>query len=312
MIGRKLLQKLAQTVLWAEVRSRTRPCTTSSRRSLRPRHRFQVRSAAIRICRWPARRTSSVPNAERHFSSPAVVSGEAEADFERGTRQSGRHKGALRGDPKVGGGYSRASSSRLRSPCSARPFPRAIGDEFLSAHVDELRHAKGMASCCCPTIRAAASSTASDPPAHGLSAARQAQPRRLGLFLGDHSRAPQTGRKPCLPVSEDVRHWHASPRAAVGFLLHVGGAGGRAHRAAAQSHDARAFGDDRGSRSPRLRRVPGRARAPHRREPDPAIMRISRLAAEFRRTSARAKLGFRGRRQLRGDHVEYIWKKSCP
>jgi hypothetical protein len=24
-----------------------------------------------------------------------------------------------------------------------------------------------------------------------------------------------------LPVSEDVRHWHASPRSAVGFLLHA-------------------------------------------------------------------------------------------
>ena len=25
-----------------------------------------------------------------------------------------------------------------------------------------------------------------------------------------------------LPVSEDVRHWHATPRSAVGFLLHAG------------------------------------------------------------------------------------------
>jgi hypothetical protein len=25
-----------------------------------------------------------------------------------------------------------------------------------------------------------------------------------------------------LPVSEDVRHWHASPKSAVGFLLHAG------------------------------------------------------------------------------------------
>ena len=24
-----------------------------------------------------------------------------------------------------------------------------------------------------------------------------------------------------MPVSEDVRHWHASPRAAIGFLLHA-------------------------------------------------------------------------------------------
>ncbi len=28
-------------------------------------------------------------------------------------------------------------------------------------------------------------------------------------------------RKRCLPVPDDVRHWHASPRAAVGFLIHA-------------------------------------------------------------------------------------------
>jgi len=29
------------------------------------------------------------------------------------------------------------------------------------------------------------------------------------------------GKEAVLPVSEDVRHWFASPRAAVGFLLHA-------------------------------------------------------------------------------------------
>ena len=29
------------------------------------------------------------------------------------------------------------------------------------------------------------------------------------------------GKEAVLPVSDDVRHWHASPRAAVGFFLHA-------------------------------------------------------------------------------------------
>ena len=29
------------------------------------------------------------------------------------------------------------------------------------------------------------------------------------------------GKEAVLPVSDDVRHWHASPRAAIGFLLHA-------------------------------------------------------------------------------------------
>ena len=32
-------------------------------------------------------------------------------------------------------------------------------------------------------------------------------------------REPLSGHEAVLPVSETVRHWHASPRAAVGFLL---------------------------------------------------------------------------------------------
>jgi hypothetical protein len=34
-------------------------------------------------------------------------------------------------------------------------------------------------------------------------------------------REPLAGKEAVLPVSEDVRHWHATPRSAVGFLLHA-------------------------------------------------------------------------------------------
>jgi nucleoside-diphosphate-sugar epimerase len=34
-------------------------------------------------------------------------------------------------------------------------------------------------------------------------------------------REPLAGQPAVLPVAESVRHWHASPRAAVGFLLHA-------------------------------------------------------------------------------------------
>ena len=34
-------------------------------------------------------------------------------------------------------------------------------------------------------------------------------------------REPLAGKEAVLPVDETVRHWHASPRAAVGFLLHA-------------------------------------------------------------------------------------------
>ena len=40
-------------------------------------------------------------------------------------------------------------------------------------------------------------------------------------FFSNIIREPLAGHEAVLPVSEDVRHWHASPRSAVGFLVHA-------------------------------------------------------------------------------------------
>ena len=40
-------------------------------------------------------------------------------------------------------------------------------------------------------------------------------------FFSNIIREPLNGREAVLPVPDDVRHWHASPRAAVEFLLHA-------------------------------------------------------------------------------------------
>jgi D-erythronate 2-dehydrogenase len=42
-------------------------------------------------------------------------------------------------------------------------------------------------------------------------------------FFSNIMREPLVGKEAILPVSEDVMHWHASPRAAIGFLLHAAG-----------------------------------------------------------------------------------------
>ncbi len=39
-------------------------------------------------------------------------------------------------------------------------------------------------------------------------------------FFSNILREPLVGKPAVLPVSEDVRHWHTSPRSAVGFLIH--------------------------------------------------------------------------------------------
>ncbi len=42
-------------------------------------------------------------------------------------------------------------------------------------------------------------------------------------FFSGIIREPLNGQEAVLPVDEDVRHWHASPRSAAGFLVHAAG-----------------------------------------------------------------------------------------
>jgi nucleoside-diphosphate-sugar epimerase len=104
---------------------------------------------------------------------------------------------------------------------------------------------------------------------------RPGRPNRAasGFFSGI-IREPLNGEDAVLPVSEDVRHWFASPRAAVDFLLH------------AAAIESAALGDRRCLTMPgvsetvagqiaALRRVAGDEAVRHiRREPDETIIRI--------------------------------------
>jgi nucleoside-diphosphate-sugar epimerase len=154
------------------------------------------------------------------FHLAAVVSGEAEADLDKGYRVNvdgtRRLLDAIR---EVGSGYRPrvvfASSIAVFGP----PFPDAIGDEFAPAPltsygtqkaIDELLLAdysrRGLIDGIAirlPTI-----------------CVRPGAPNRAASgFFSNIIREPLNGREAVLPVSEDVRHWFASPRAAVGFLV---------------------------------------------------------------------------------------------
>ena len=93
-------------------------------------------------------------------------------------------------------------------------------------------------------------------------------------FFSNIIREPLKGEEAVLPVDESVRHWHASPRAAVGFFMH------------AAEMDVSAIGPRRcltmpgvpatvGEQIEALRKVAGEKAAKLiRREPDPVIQRI--------------------------------------
>ena len=57
-------------------------------------------------------------------------------------------------------------------------------------------------------------------------------------FFSNIIREPLAGEEAVLPVEESVMHWHASPRSAVGFLLHAASLTREQLGPAHQSHDA--------------------------------------------------------------------------
>lgn len=111
-------------------------------------------------------------------------------------------------------------------------------------------------------------------------------------FFSNILREPLSGQEAILPVPEDVRHWHASPRSAVGFLIH------------GATIDTEAVGARRnlsmpglsatvGEQIEALRRVAGeKAVGLIRHEPDEMIMRmVAGWAPGFEAKRAQA-LGF--------------------
>jgi len=94
-----------------------------------------------------------------------------------------------------------------------------------------------------------------------------------GFFSGI-LREPLAGKQAILPVADTVSHWHASPRAAVGFLTHAAtmATGPVGHRRALTMPGVQATVAEQ---IEALRAIAGdKAVALIRHEPDPEIIRI--------------------------------------
>jgi len=209
------------------------------------------------------------------FHLAAIVSGEAEADFEKGYRINLDGTRLLfEAIRKVGGGYKPRLVFTSSIAVFGAPFPEAIGDEFLNAPLTSYG-----------TQKAVGELLLSDYTRRGFFdgigirlptiCVRPGKPNRAasGFFSGI-IREPLAGQEAILPVSEEVRHWHASPRAAVEFLLHAatidGGRLGTRRNLSMPGVSVTV-----GEQIAALRKVAGEDAARRiRRQPDATIMRI--------------------------------------
>ena len=207
------------------------------------------------------------------FHLAAVVSGEAEADFEKGYRVNLDGTRALFEAIRKEGYKPRVVFTSSIAVFGA-PFPEAIGDEFLNAPLTSYG-----------TQKAIGELLLSDYSRRGFFdgiglrlptiCVRPGKPNKAasGFFSGI-IREPLAGQEAVLPVPETVRHWFASPRAAIGFLLHAAKLD-TAKLGARRNLSMPGVSATVGEQIAALAKVAGeKATRLIRREPDPAIMRI--------------------------------------
>jgi D-erythronate 2-dehydrogenase len=209
------------------------------------------------------------------FHLAAVVSGEAELDFEKGVHVNlDGSRALIEAIRTAGEGYRPRLVFTSSIAVFGAPFPQAIGDEFHLTPLTSYGTQKAIVELLLAdyTRRGFLDGIGIRLPSVVV---RPGRPNKAASgFFSSIIREPLAGADAVLPVEDSVLHWHASPRAAVGFLIHAAGV-------------------DRDNLGPRvsltmpgvcctvaeqiaaLRRIAGdKVAARIRREPDPQVARI--------------------------------------
>ena len=277
MVGRKLTQRLvsegvlrgqaASLLLLADVVAADRPAGFDGETVVQTGDL----SARSEIDRLVAARPDVI------FHLAAIVSGEAEQDFDKGYRinmDGMRHLlEAIRAAGTADGYLPRLVFTSSIAVFGA-PFPETIPEEYFHTPLTSYGTQKEISE-----LLLADYSRKGFVDGVGIRlptiCVRPGTPNKAASgFFSNIIREPLVGKEAILPVPDTVRHWHASPRSAVGFLVH------------AANLDTAKLGPRRnltmpgvsatvGEQIEALREVAGdKAVALIRREPDETIMRI--------------------------------------
>ncbi len=226
------------------------------------------------------------------FHLAAIVSGEAEADFPRGYAVNLDATRALFEAIRLTPGYRPRVVFASSIAVFGAPFPNRIPDDFHPTPRTSYGTQKAMCELllCDYTRRGFMDGIALRLPTICI---RPGRPNRAASgFFSNILREPLAGLPAVLPVPDTVRHWFASPRAAVGFFLR------------AATMDLAVLGDRRALNMPglsatvaeeiaALRAVAGQAAVDLiRLEPDETIARIVDTWPQDFVTARAAALGF--------------------
>ena len=213
------------------------------------------------------------------FHLAAIVSGEAEQNFDLGYRincdGTWQLFEAIRAiNTETKGSYHPRVVFTSSIAVFGAPFPSAIGDEFFTTPLTSYGTQKAIGELLLadytrkgffdgigirlPTI-----------------CVRPGKPNKAASgFFSNILREPLAGHEAVLPVEDTVRHWHASPRSAVGFLVHAAEIDGD-KVGPRRNLSMPGLSATVGEQIDALRRVAGdKVVARIKRVPDPAIIKI--------------------------------------
>jgi D-erythronate 2-dehydrogenase len=184
----------------------------------------RVESSAADIADAAAARAAVAGRPDVIFHLAAVVSGEAELDFEKGVHVNlDGSRALIEAIRATGDSYRPRLIFTSSIAVFGAPFPESIADDF---HLTPLTSYG--------TQKAIVELLLADYTRRGLLDAigirlpsivvRPGRPNKAASgFFSSIIREPLNGEEAVLPVEDSVLHWHASPRAAVGFLIHAAG-----------------------------------------------------------------------------------------
>jgi nucleoside-diphosphate-sugar epimerase len=153
-----------------------------------------------------------------------VVSGEAELDFEKGVHVNlDGSRALIEAIRAVGNGYRPRLVFTSSIAVFGAPFPQAIADDFHLTPLTSYGTQKAIVELLLAdyTRRGFLDAIGIRLPSIVV---RPGRPNKAASgFFSSIIREPLNGEEAVLPVEDSVLHWHASPRAAVGFLIHAAG-----------------------------------------------------------------------------------------
>ena len=221
MVGRKLVERLVRDGRLGEA-AITRMTLQDIVAPAKPDTSLKVETIAgdFAVAGFAEKLVADRPDVIFHLA--AIVSGEAELDFDKGYRINLDGTRMLFDAVRlIGDGYKPRLVFTSSIAVFGAPFTDAIGDEFVNAPLLSYGTQKAIGELLLADYSRRGFFDGVGIRLPTICVRPGASNKAASGFFSNILREPLAGKEAVLPVSEDVRHWHATPRSAVGFLLHA-------------------------------------------------------------------------------------------